>query len=121
MTNIEEIREYCLSLPMATEDFPFDDTTLVFRVMSKIFGILSLDGSSYFAVKCEPEYAIELRERHHEIQPAFHMNKRHWNQIDLSGELSGDFIQSLICHSYDQVVKKLTRRERELLDLTKRR
>ena len=119
--NIEDVREYCLSLPMATEDFPFDDTTLVFRIMNKIFGLLSLDGSMYFEVKCEPEYAIELRERYHDIQPAYHMNKRHWNQINLSGALSDDFIQSLIRHSYDQVAKKLTRRDRELLGITKRR
>lgn len=108
--NIEEVREYCLSLPLVTEDFPFDDTTLVFRVMGKIFGLLSLDGSGYFAMKCMPDYAIELRERHQEIQPAYHMNKRHWNQIDLSGELPAVLIQSLIRHSYSQVVNKLPRR-----------
>lgn len=108
--NIEEVRECCLSLPMATEDFPFDDTTLVFRIMGKIFGLLSLDGSDYFAVKCAPDYAVELRERHHEIQPAYHMNKRHWNQIDLSGHLPDHLIRSLISHSYAQVVNKLPRR-----------
>lgn len=108
--NIEDVRDYSLSLPMATEDFPFDDVTLVFRVMGKIFVLLSLDASGFFAVKCDPDYAIELRERHSEIQPAFHMNKRHWNQIDLTGSLPDDLIRSLISHSYDQVVKKLPRR-----------
>lgn len=108
--NLEDIRIYCLSLPLASEDMPFDDTTLVFRVFGRIFCLLSLDGSDWCALKCEPEYAIELRERHRDIEPAFHMNKRHWNQINISGELSREFIQALIRHSYSQVVRKLARR-----------
>ena len=104
--NIEEIREYCLSLPMATEDFPFDDTTLVFRVMNKIFAILSLDGSSWFALKCDPEYALELREKYPGILPAYHMNKKYWNQVDIAEHMECGFMESLVRHSYSEVVKK---------------
>lgn len=108
--NVEEVREYCLSLPLATEDFPFDNTTLVFRVLGKIFALLSLDGSDWFALKCAPDYAIELREEHPEISGAFHLNKKYWNQVNIEGNLPDSFIQSLIRHSYSQVVKKFPKR-----------
>ena len=75
--NIETIREYCLSLPAATEDFPFDETTLVFRVSGKIFAMIDLENTEWFVLKCDPEYAIELREEHQEITGAWHMNKKH--------------------------------------------
>ena len=108
--NIETVREYCLSLPLATEDFPFDENVLVFRVMNKIFAMINLSGTEWFVLKCEPEYAISLRDEHPEITGAYHMNKKHWNQIDLFGGLSDELICSLIRHSYAQVVKKLPQR-----------
>ena len=108
--NIETIREYCLSLPLATEDFPFDENVLVFRVMNKIFAMVDLSDTEWFVLKCEPEYAISLRDEHPEIIGAYHMNKKHWNQIDMYGSLSDELIRSLIRHSYAQVVKKLPQR-----------
>ena len=111
--NIETIREYCLSLPAATEDFPFDETTLVFRVSGKIFAMIDLENTEWFVLKCDPEYAIELREEHQEITGAWHMNKKHWNQLNLFGSLSDKQILTLIDHSYDLVFKKLTRKRRE--------
>ena len=111
--NIETIREYCLSLPAATEDFPFDETTLVFRVSGKIFAMIDLEDTEWFVLKCDPEYAIELREEHQEITGAWHMNKKHWNQLNLFGSLSDKQILTLIDHSYDLVFKKLTRKRRE--------
>ena len=108
--NIETIREYCLSLPLATEDFPFDENVLVFRVMNKIFAMVDLSDIEWFVLKCEPEYAISLRDVHPEITGAYHMNKKHWNQIDMYGSLSDELIRSLIRHSYAQVVKKLPQR-----------
>ena len=78
--DIESAREYCLALPQTTEDFPFDETTLVFRIGGKIFAMMDLENTEWFVLKCQPEYAIELRERHPEIVPAWHMNKKHWNQ-----------------------------------------
>lgn len=108
--NIEDVREYCLSLPLATEDFPFDETTLVFRVMNKIFAMIDLENTEWFVVKCDPEFAIELRELHAEINGAWHMNKKYWNQLNLFGHLSDELIKSLIRHSYSEVVKKLPRK-----------
>lgn len=108
--NVESVRDYCLSLPLATEDFPFDETTLVFRVLGKIFAMIDLEDTTWFVLKCDPEYAIELRDAHTEIAEAWHMNKKYWNQIDLNGELSDTKIQGLIRHSYSEVVKKLTKK-----------
>ena len=110
--NIESIREYCLSLPLVTEDFPFDETTLVFRIMGKIFACLDLERPEWVTMKCNADYALELREVHPEIEGAWHWNKKYWNQVNLYGTLEDDFIQSLIRHSYSEVVKKLKKQER---------
>lgn len=111
--NIETARDYCLSLPLVNEDFPFDETTLVFRIGGKIFAMMDLEKTEWFVLKCAPEYAIELRERYPEIAPAWHMNKKHWNQLNLFGTLSDDLICSLIRHSYNQVVLKMPRKYRD--------
>ena len=105
--NIEDVREYCLSLPLATEDMPFDDTTLVLRIKDKIFVLVDLDRSDKISLKCDPEYAIDLRDRYPEIEGAWHMNKKYWNQVNLEGGLRESFIKELIRHSYAEVVKKL--------------
>ena len=115
--NVESIRDYCLSLPAATEYFPFDETTLAFRVVDKIFAMIDLEDTQWFVLKCDPDYALELRDRHPEITGAWHMNKKHWNQIDLEGLLPDELIQKLISHSYDLVVKKLPRKTREQWNL----
>lgn len=111
--NIEEVREYCLSLPQVTEDFPFDETTLVFRIEQKIFAMVDLEDTQWFVLKCEPEYALELRERHPEINGAWHMNKKYWNQLNLFGQLRDELVKYLIRHSYNEVVKKLPRKVKE--------
>lgn len=110
--NIESLREYCLSLPLVTEDFPFDETTLVFRVVGKIFAMTDLDRPDMVSLKCNSEYALQLREEHAEISGAWHMNKKYWNQVNLSGHLEDELVQGLVRHSYAEVVKKLTRKER---------
>ncbi len=110
--NVESLREYCLSLPLATEDFPFDETTLVFRVAGKIFAMLDLERPDVVSLKCNPDYALQLREEHPEISGAWHMNKKYWNQVNLSGHLEDELVQGLVRHSYAEVVKKLTRKER---------
>ena len=110
--NVESLREYCLSLPLATEDFPFDETTLVFRVVGKIFAMLDLERPDVVSLKCNPDYALQLREEHPEISGAWHMNKKYWNQVNLSGHLEDELVQGLVRHSYAEVVKKLTRQER---------
>ena len=111
--NIEEIRDYCISLKAVTESFPFDETTLVFKVMNKMFALTNLDRDLSINLKCDPEQAIELREKHPAIIPGWHMSKIHWNTVLMDGSLGNDFIQELIDHSYDQVVEKLSKKLRE--------
>lgn len=106
--NVEEIRNYCLSLPLVTEDFPFDETTLVFRVLGKIFAMIDLEDTQWFVLKCDPELALDLRDRHPEIKGAWHMNKKYWNQVDIFGALPSVQIVQMIDHSYSEVVKKMT-------------
>ena len=79
--NIETVREYCLSLPQVTEDFPFDESTLAFRIERKIFAMIDLENTEWFVLKCEPEYAIDLRDKYTEISGAWHMNKKYWITI----------------------------------------
>ncbi len=113
--NIEELRTYCLSLKGVTEDFPFDEITLVFKVVGKIFCLTSLAGEFTINVKNEPEKNIELREEYPAITPGYHMNKAHWNTINVDGSVSDDFLKNLIDESYDLVVMKLTKSEQQKL------
>lgn len=115
--NVEDLRIYCISKPGVTESFPFDETTLVFKVMNKMFAIVGLDREPLFVnLKCEPEYAIELRETYDGmIIPGWHMNKHHWNSVFLESEISLDLYKSLIDLSYDLIVKSLPKKKREEL------
>lgn len=119
--NIETARDYCLSLPLATEDFPFDETTLVFRVSGKIFACIDLERPQLLTMKCDAERALELRELHPEIEAAWHWNKKYWNQVNLNGMLEDDMIKGLVRHSYNEVVKKLKKQDKlehpEVLDI----
>lgn len=113
---IDSFREYCLSKKGVTEGFPFDEVTLCLRVAGKIFAITGLDSETFTVnLKCEPDYAEELRERHPEVQPGWHMNKKHWNTVDFEGSLDEKTLRHLIDHSYQQVLKTLKRAEREAL------
>lgn len=113
--DIEEIRNYCLSEPEATEDFPFDETTLVFRVHNKIFALIDLEDTEWFCLKCDPDYALELRDRFTAIRPAWHMNKKYWNQIDYRGDVSDEEVRHLVDHSWSEVVKKLPKYQQDEL------
>lgn len=108
--DLETVREYCLSLPMTSEDMAFGDDVLLIRVCEKIFAAIALDGTDRFVVKCDEAYASELREHYPEIEPAHHWNKKYWNQLPLHGTLKSEFIKALIRHSYSQVVGKLTKK-----------
>ncbi|MCF6297113.1 MAG: MmcQ/YjbR family DNA-binding protein [Flavobacteriaceae bacterium] len=114
--NIEEIRTYCLSKPSVTEDFPFDDTTLVFKVLGKMFALTGLNRQPpAINLKCDPEKAIELREEYDGIIFAgFHMNKKHWNTVEITN-LAQKFVIELIDHSYDMVVKGMSKKLRDQL------
>lgn len=114
--NIEDFQEYCLSLPATWADMPFDDVTLVMKVGKKMFAVTGLNREGFKVnLKCDPEYAIELREKYPEIEPGWHSNKKHWNTVDFEGSLSPKMLQELVKHSYDMVVKKMTKKEREAL------
>lgn len=106
----ESIREYCLSLPLTTEDMAFGEDNLLFRVCDKIFACMAIDGTDYLALKADPDFALELRDRYSDIEPAYHWNKKYWNQLPLRRGLSRELIESLIRHSYSQVVAKLPKK-----------
>lgn len=108
--NIEEIRDYCLLKPAVTEGFPFDQDTLVFKVAGKMFLLISLSKGNSFNVKCDPELAAELRERHPEVQPGYHMNKKMWNTVYMDGTLTHKQLLDMIDHSYLEVVKGLPKK-----------
>ena len=112
--DLEKVRDYCLSLPLATEDMAFGDEYLLFRVCDRIFACVGLVRPDYFVVKADAGLAIEWRERYAEIEPAWNWNKKYWNQISLTGSLTPEMIRQLIRHSYSEVVKKLPRRVRTL-------
>ena len=112
---LEELREYCISKKAVEEALPFDDNVLVFKVMGKIFALTSISSGDRVNLKCEPIYATELREQFSEIQPGFHMNKKHWNTVFLNGNLDNKFIGQLIDHSYDLVVATLPKKDQVLL------
>lgn len=102
--NIEELREYCLGMENTAENLPFGPGTLVFTINGKIYLLVGLDRSPLqFNVKCDPEFALELRERHPCILPGYHMNKKHWNTVIVDGSLSDQLLRELIDHSYDLV------------------
>jgi predicted DNA-binding protein (MmcQ/YjbR family) len=114
--NIETLREYCLSKKAVTEDFPFGETTLVFRVRNKIFLLVALDTAPLqFNAKCDPEKAMELREKYHAIKPGYHMNKKHWNTVIIDGSVSTRLLKEMIDDSYDLIVKSLPKNLREEL------
>ncbi|MDO4948752.1 MAG: MmcQ/YjbR family DNA-binding protein [Bacteroidales bacterium] len=105
--NIESFRVCCLAQPLATEDMPFDDTVVTFRLKGKIFGCLMLDKPDLVVLKCEPERAEELRMRFPAIEGAYHWNKRYWNQIRLDGSVSDRLMEELVRHAWEQVNLKL--------------
>ncbi|HKI87700.1 MAG TPA: MmcQ/YjbR family DNA-binding protein [Draconibacterium sp.] len=111
--NIEELREYCLSLKGVTEHFPFDETTLVFKVGDKMFCLTNLVGNFTVAVKNDPEKNIELREEFPAVKPGYHMNKKHWNTVQIDGSLSDDMIKNFIDDSYDLIVMGLPRKKQQ--------
>lgn len=106
----------CLQKAGVTESFPFGEETLVFKVMGKMFALISIANPDTANLKCEPEYALELRDQYPErIRPGWHMNKKHWNTVSLRDGLAEDLLTDLIQHSYDRVVMGLRKAEKEAL------
>jgi predicted DNA-binding protein (MmcQ/YjbR family) len=120
--NLENYYEYCLTKKGVTEHFPFDEETLVFKVGGKMFALSSLDqwekGAPSVNLKCNPDYAEELRAQYDDIKPGFHMSKIHWNTIEINRDVTDSLIKKLIDHSYDLVFKSLTKKlQIEILEL----
>ena len=113
--DIETIREYCLKKKAVTECFPFDEVNLVFKVLDKMFLLVDLDNPTWISMKCDPERAVELRDHYNGIESAYHFNKKYWNQVSLESDVPERLVLKLIDHSYDEVVKKFTRKQKELL------
>ena len=108
--NIEELRDYAILKPGATEGFPFGEDTLVFKVGGKMFLLTGLKSGTSFNAKCDPELAVELRERYTEVQPGYHMNKKLWNTVQMNGSLTRKQLCEMIDHSYDLVFKSLPKK-----------
>ncbi|MEY2561889.1 MAG: hypothetical protein QOH88_82 [Verrucomicrobiota bacterium] len=114
--NLESFREYCLKKPAATESTPFGPDNIVFKVGGKMFALAALDEVPPAAnLKCDPDLALELRDRYEQVQPGYHMNKKHWNTVVLDGVIPENEIRKMIDHSYDLVVQSLPKAKRERL------
>lgn len=119
--NIEELRNYCLSKPATEETLPFDEDTLVFKVLGKMFALISISHPDTVNLKCDPEYAAELREKYEAIRPGYHMSKKHWNTVELNSGLGKKLICDLIDHSYDQVVAGMPKKlQNEVFKVTRK-
>lgn len=109
--NIEELRDYCLSIKDATEYMPFGDEYLIFRVFDKWFAIIPMNDTTLkVTVKCDPSLAIDLRERYNAVEAAWHFNKKYWNSITLNGDMNDESVRHWIRHSVKEVLKKLPKK-----------
>jgi len=117
--DIESFREYCLGKKGVTEELPFGPETLVFKVMGKVFALTSLDVSPFRAnLKMNPDLVPEYRERYTDVQPGWHMNKKHWNTVYMnSGTIPAREVRWMIDHSYDEVARGLTNKLKKELEL----
>lgn len=116
--NHDELRAYCLAMPGSSADFPFDEETLVFRVSDKLFALTDIQSIPVSVnLKCDPDWAIVLRQHYAAITPGYHMNKRHWNTVLCDGSIPDDEIREMIDHSYRLVVKGLKKADRDRLTL----
>jgi predicted DNA-binding protein (MmcQ/YjbR family) len=114
--DIELLREYCLNKPGSTEETPFGPDTLVLKVMGKMFCLFSITNFRSVNLKCDPEKAIELRASYQAIEPGFHMNKKHWNTVELFSDVEHQMLLSLVDHSYQLVANSLPKKLRVELE-----
>lgn len=114
--NIEAYRNYCLKKKGVTEDFPFDNNTLVFKVMDKLFALTDVEMFASVNLKVDPEEGVEIREKYSSVLPGYHMNKKHWITVLIDGTIPDKLFQSWIDKSYDLVVAKLTKTQKAALE-----
>lgn len=118
---IDELHQFCGTKKGVTEHFPFDEVTLVFKVMNKMFALVGLErwerGEQKINLKCNPDKALELREEYEGVNPGFHMNKKHWNTVTINtSDVSDDLVKELINHSYNLIVKSLPKKTQKELE-----
>lgn len=113
--HIEKMRDFCLVKKGVTEDFPFDEDTLVFKVLGKMFALISLSKPDRVNLKCDPDLAVELREEYHAVVEGWHMSKKHWNTVYFDGSVPEEKIEEWITHSYDCVVKGMPKKMQQEL------
>lgn len=111
-----ELRTYCLSKRSVIEDFPFGEDVAVYKVQGKVFALLPVDTPTSISLKCDPNLAGILRETYPAVTPGWHLNKQHWNSIKIDSSIPDSEILEMIDHSYDQVVKGMTKKERAILN-----
>lgn len=114
--NIEEFHEYCSGKKGVAETFPFGETTLVFKVMGKMFALADIEEFNFINLKCDPDRAIELREKYKAVQPGYHMNKQQWNSVYVNDDVSDKLIYEMIDDSYDLIVASLTKKLQKELE-----
>ncbi|MCK5169882.1 MAG: MmcQ/YjbR family DNA-binding protein [Bacteroidales bacterium] len=116
--NIEEFRDYCLSKKGVTEELPFDETTLVYKVLGKMFALTDTDDEFKIALKCDPEKVVDLREQFPEtVLPGYHFNKKHWNTVVIDGTIPEKLLYEWIDESYILVVNKLPKTKQQELEI----
>lgn len=112
MMNIEELRDFCLSLPLVEEKFPFDESTLVFYIVDKIFCLTKIENFESVNLKCDPDLALELRANYNAVEPGYHMNKKHWNTIYVNQDVKDVDIKQWIKDSYNLVILNIPKSKR---------
>ncbi|MFW5808090.1 MAG: MmcQ/YjbR family DNA-binding protein [Spirochaetota bacterium] len=111
--DLTDIRTYCASLPGSWEDFPFDDTTLVFKVEKKMYALSPTTGGMYINLKCDPDRAAALRDEYDFVSEGYHMNKRHWNTVKITPSVPDHLLKEWIHDSYTLVIESMSKRERD--------
>jgi len=115
--DLAQFRKYCLSKPFATEGTPFGPDVLVFKVRGKMFALAALEEvPTTVNLKCEPDLALDLRDRYEQVQPGYHMNKKHWNTVEIESGIPDAEVRNMIDHSYELVIKSLPKAERKKLE-----
>ena len=114
--DLESFRQYCLDKPGVSEGMPFGDDVIVFKVAGKMFALAALDEvPTTVNLKCDPDWALELRDRYAEVRPGYHMNKKHWNTVEIESGIPTAELRKMIDHSYELVVKSLPKAARDKL------
>ena len=114
--DLEQFREYCLKKHGVTEGTPFGEDVLVFKIGGKMFALAALDEvPSTVNLKCDPDLALELRDRYEQVRPGYHMNKRHWNTVEIDSGIPEAEMRRMIDHSYELIVKSLPKAKRAKL------